>query len=48
MRRKIELGKMYTMKQNSSWWSSMGIPGHLLTGLDIIFLPLLVLFVILR
>ncbi len=26
MRRKIELGKMYTMKQNSSWWSSMGIP----------------------
>lgn len=26
MRRKIELGKMYTMKGNSSWWSSMGIP----------------------
>ncbi len=26
MRRKIELGKMYTMKQNSSWRSSMGIP----------------------
>ena len=26
MRKKIEVGKMYIMKRDSSWWSSMGIP----------------------
>jgi hypothetical protein len=28
MRRKIEVGKMYMMKRNSCWWSSMGIPSE--------------------